>query len=383
MLDRSALAREINDLSEKLFTAQAFPELMSEQEWKRLVTHQLFLATIDEARASQNLAFWMGSLADVYPIEPLQQDYAVLAVDGSQVYPDKHIVGVGCYLLNAGGCLLKYGSTSKATLFSHPRVCVPEEDEEEQAFAPELVDLKREAYEFEVLLERALLWRLDNPNKPLVCLIDGSIVFWHLESKSPDLRNKFLGIYLDFLSSCKEHDIIIAGYLSLPKNKELVHLVQAGLCSYEAFAASGLVDLQKEYCSDLGKLTDTQLVQSFLPEGARTTLIASCANIVQAYPAVLKPYFFYLDVGKEVARVEVPAWIAQQPELVSLIARVCLDQSIKGQGYPVALAESHEQAVIKGPDRDFFYHLICKIGMEQSRRIMLSQKSLKKRTMAV
>ncbi len=383
MLDRSALAREINDVSEKLFTAQAFPNLMSEEEWRMLVTHQLFLATVDEARASQNLVSWDGSLADTYPVDPLTQDYAVLAVDGSQIYPDRHIIGVGCYLLNAGGCLLKYGSPSKATLFSHPRVRVPEGDEEEQAFAPELVDLTREAYEFEVLLEQALLWRLDNPGKPLVCLIDGSIVFWHLENKSPDLRNKFLSIYLDFLSSCKEHDIIIAGYLSLPKNRELVHVVQAGLCSYEAFSVSGLVGLQKQYCPDLSKLTDTQLVQSFLPEGSRTTLIASCANIVQAYPAVLKPHFFYLDVGQEVARVEVPAWIAQQPDVVNLIAQVCLDQSIKGQGYPVALAESHEQAVIKGPDRDFFYHLICKIGMEQNRRIGMSQKSLKKRSMAV
>lgn len=382
MLDRSALARDINLLGEKLFSSQATPMLMSADEWKRVVEHQLFLATLDEVRQSQNLISWVGSLADVYSIQPSLKNYNVLAVDGSQVYPDRHLAGVGCYLLNAGGCLLSYGQTSKATLFSYPRVCVPEEIDD-HAFATDLVDLKREAYEFEILLERAMLWQKKQGDTPLICLIDGSLVFWHLENKAPDVRDKFLSIYLDFLSKCKEHNIIIAGYLSLPKNKELVYLLQAGLCSYQAFASSGLVEIQKNYCPDLGLLTDAQLVQSFLPQHARTTLMSSCSNIVQAYPAVLKPHFFYLDVGKEVARVEVPAWIAEQQDLVNLIASVCIDQSIKGQGYPVALAESHEQAVIKSPDRDFFYHLICKIGVEQQRRIVLSQKSLKKRSMAV
>lgn len=383
MLDRSALAREINSLGEKLFSSQVSPNLMSQNEWKCIVEHQLFLATVDEARQQQNLISWYGSLGDIYSIEPSLKNYTVLAVDGSQVYPDRHLAGVECYLLNAGGCLLSYGSTSKATLFSQPRVCVPEDDVEQQAFATDLVDLKREAYEFEMLFERALSWQTLHGNAPLICLIDGSLVFWHLENKAPDVRDKFLSIYLDFLSRCKDANVIVAGYLSLPKNKELVYLVQAGLCSYQAFAASGLVELQKRYCPDLGMLTDAQLVKSFLPEYARTTLMASCANIVQAYPMVIKPHFFYLDVGKEVARVEVPAWIAQQPGLVNLIAQVCIDQSIKGQGYPVALAESHEQAVIKGPDRDFFYHLICKMGIEQRRRIGMSQKSLKKRSMGV
>jgi NurA-like 5'-3' nuclease len=109
----------------------------------------------------------------------------------------------------------------------------------------------------------------------------------------------------------------------------------------------------------------------------------SKAKIVEEYPDHLKPYFIYLDVGKEIARIEIPAWIAQQSEFVDSICSVVLDQSLKGNGYPVCLAEAHEQAVIKSPDRDFFNHLICKLGVEHKKRMYRSQKSIKKRTMGI
>ena len=97
----------------------------------------------------------------------------------------------------------------------------------------------------------------------------------------------------------------------------------------------------------------------------------------------LIPHFFYLHTGYEIARVEIPAWIASDDAAVSLVARMLLDQSIKGRGYPVVLAEAHEQAVVKGPDRDFFYQMITKLSIERKQRILLSQKSVKKRGIGI
>ena len=81
--------------------------------------------------------------------------------------------------------------------------------------------------------------------------------------------------------------------------------------------------------------------------------------------------------------MEIPAWIARDQELLDRISRLLLDQAHKGNGYPVVLAEAHEQAVVKGPDRDFFYHLIQKLGIEKQRRITISPKSLKKRGIGI
>jgi hypothetical protein len=63
--------------------------------------------------------------------------------------------------------------------------------------------------------------------------------------------------------------------------------------------------------------------------------------------------------------------------------QIIINQAQKGRGYPVCLAEAHEQAVVKGPDREFFYHMIQKIGYDYKQRINISQKSLKKRGIGI
>jgi len=130
-------------------------------------------------------------------------------------------------------------------------------------------------------------------------------------------------------------------------------------------------------------LIDAQLLRLFLKPNQRTTIFWSNSKIVQNYPHQLRPCFFYLHVGQEIVRIETLAWVAQNKECLDLICKIAIDQSLKGQGYPVVLAEAHEQAVVKGPDREFFYHLIQKVGIEQKRRFYISQKSLKKRGLGI
>jgi hypothetical protein len=85
-----------------------------------------------------------------------------------------------------------------------------------------------------------------------------------------------------------------------------------------------------------------------------------------------------VHVGAEIARLEFPAWIAQDCALVDKICAMALDQALKGNGYPVCLFEAHEQAVIKNYDREFFYLMIQKITNQSAGTYQVSKKSLKK-----
>ena len=102
----------------------------------------------------------------------------------------------------------------------------------------------------------------------------------------------------------------------------------------------------------LESATDGELLTYVLKPGQRTPLLMSMGDIAQAYPDDLRPWFTYLHVGSEVVRIEVPAWIAQDSALIDRICALCIDQCEKGQGYPVALAEAHAQAVVQSADRD-------------------------------
>ncbi|MDX9804055.1 MAG: DNA double-strand break repair nuclease NurA, partial [Dehalococcoidales bacterium] len=91
-------------------------------------------------------------------------------------------------------------------------------------------------------------------------------------------------------------------------------------------------------------------------------------------------HFYYIKAGQEIARVEIPQWVAKDAQLLDLSHSLVASQCEKGQGYPVALAEAHEQAVVTGADRENFYHLVddCLAGKKMP--VSISAKSLSKKT---
>ena len=86
-------------------------------------------------------------------------------------------------------------------------------------------------------------------------------------------------------------------------------------------------------------------------------MFGSSSKILNEYPEPQKTHFFYLHTGAEVARIELPAWASEDREMLSRVHALAYDQSRKGNGYPLALAEAHELAVIRVAERDAFFSL--------------------------
>jgi len=393
MLDRNKLAQEINSLAFKIFPDTVFSSDLAQNKWQEITSDPMFIQKIQAAQSSFLLPGWQGNLSDIFEIRNDLKEYSVLAVDGSQVYPDRNFSGASCFLINSGGCLLHYGQQSFAKFFSHPQVYLPEDIAQENkfVFSKDLVDLKREEIELQVLFEKFLFFSKEhNLNKvQCLCLTDGSLIFWPLDGKQPEVKQHFLEKYLYYLEQFYKNKILIAGFISFPKSKELVNLIKIGLCRFTVADCISCHSQYKEFpCKAVDCLIDTQIVKFFLTPNHddsfyRTTLFYSNSKIIQNYPDHLKPCFFYLDDGQEIVRIEIPAYVAFDNENLEFVCKVAVDQSLKGRGYPVCLAEAHEQAVVKGPDRDFFYHLIYKLGLEQNRRFFMSQKSIKKRGIGI
>jgi hypothetical protein len=53
-----------------------------------------------------------------------------------------------------------------------------------------------------------------------------------------------------------------------------------------------------------------------------------------------------------------PEWIGRNGDLVRFLHSALIDQVERGMGYPLALMEAHERAVINGADRQAFGILI-------------------------
>ncbi len=378
MLDRLTLAACLEQLSEKLFPDVANTVALAVETYRRIAVDPTFVQRARDAESSFLVPAWAGGLCDVQAYEPLRQ-YSVLAVDGSQVYPDRHISGAGCFLLNIGGARFRYSTQSSVALFSVPEVC-PFSDfgAKNEFISSEIVDLMRESRELACAAAEAR-HLVDTDS---VVLIDGTIIFWMLEGKTPEVSDRFIKEYVKYLGLLYEQGIPFAGYISMPKSREVMSLVKLGLCRFKVANCIPCYSVYDSFpCKAVDGLLDTHLMQELLEPGQRSTLFASASHIIAQYPDHLKPWFCYLHVGDEVVRLEVPAWVAHDEVLVARVCKIVLDQAEKGGGYPVVLAEAHEQAVVKTPDREFFYQLIAKIGMQRNRKMSASLKSITKRSM--
>jgi len=377
MLDREKLLKDVFSITSKLFPDLGNESDLAKEKWLEIIEDESFSEKSQAAQSSFLIPSWQGNLNDKFFIEDLIENYSVLSVDGSQIYPDRHISGAGCFLINTGGCMLRYGDKSSAKFFSEPKVFLHEEVIKEfEEFSRDIVDLKREELELKSIAERVI----DN----CCCLIDGSIIFWQLEAKQKKIKYYFLEKYFDCFEDLYKKRMLFAGYISMPKSRELINLIKLKLCRFDV---ADCIECYKNHsdfpCKKVDHMIDTSLLKNFLKEGERTTVFFSNSKIVDLYPEHLKPGFVYFNVGKEIVRLEFPKWISQDKKLVDSICSTALSQSKKGMGYPVCLAESHEQAVVKGADREFFYHILQKVGMDQDRRILLSQKAIKKRIIGV
>lgn len=371
MLNRAKLAQALNEIADSIFIDSTQERELLKKLWQQLCQDPLLQDKISRSNISWPMPSWHADIDNFLHITPHAKNYDLISVDGSQIYPDRHS-GVSCYLINIGEIVLRYGHREPVAFYAEPFVFSGEDDEELQP-STELINGKRQDLELRYGLERAR--QTKSADRPKLLLFDGSLIFWHLEAKDPMLKELFLSRYLHTLMQLWQEKIIFASYISSPKSREIMNVVRAYGCDFD--------ESKQERVAALSRFTDAGLLSMYLQEGQRTQVFKNHAKVSELYPDPVHPYFFYLHVGDEIGRIELPAYLALDDQQVDFIAATIYDQCKKGMGYPVALAEAHEQAVVKGPDRDFFYQLLNKMSIERNRQLLSSSKLMKKRGMGI
>ena len=372
MLNTLKIMQELERAIPDLFVEIADEQLLAKKIFAWLQEHPEAVNELKALKKPYPVPQWEGLLDGTIAVQRQLHPYAVIATDGSQIYPDKH-QGVPCYVLNSGTAQFVYTTDdAQVRLHSSPRIVTQQDDTN---ISEDMVNCRRAELEFEVGLLESKKLMSEHPDKPFTFLCDGSLIFWHLESKSKAIKERFLKRYIGLLDEFYAARVPIAGYISLPKSKELIALLRNCLThKIGPSAAEG---------ASLHTIVDTDIVGLFLQKDHRTEVFTHNSSLAKEYPEHLRPCFVYLHTDVEIARVEVPRWIAEDSRLFTTVLEIILDQSVKGNGYPIALSESHEQAVIKGHEREFFFRLLRKMNLNRSHKTYISQKSLKKRFVSV
>ncbi|WP_036485412.1 DNA double-strand break repair nuclease NurA [Myxosarcina sp. GI1] len=328
------------------------------------------------------------SLDSSIAIEPAPYSHSVFATDGSQISPSHHEIAY-CYLINVGQIALHYGQSLHPLLDSLPEVFYKTEDlyiaKQWGIRLEEWMSYRRTVSEAELLAEMACNWVLPpgcHQHIPNLAMLDGSLIYWFLDGLPGEAKDKILSPILAAWERLRATKIPLIGYISASRSLEGLNFLRIDSCAHkhpDCITYCG--DVEDKYpCQKVDSLRDATFWATRLQPGERSPLYRSSLRILDLYDEAQRVYFCYVNVGTEVARIEIPAWVAEDSELLDRSLSIMLAQVQKGYGYPVALAEAHNQAVVRGSDRARFFalleHQLIRSGL---RNIGTSYKEARKR----
>ena len=309
------------------------------------------------------------------PAAPPAQ-YTALATDGSQIPLDRHAVAP-CYLLNVGEIALHYGSgerprlTSQATLHYKDDE-VYQEGGEGVPLSDKIIANRR------LLAESAALAALiaENHDRHALALVDDPLILWTPQGESEAEQRKVIDDFCKMLEAARQCDTPIAGYVSRPGHKDVVGALRLTLCAEDCPHDA------KSPCAALAALTDAQLFAALLPSpGERSPVFGSASRVLSLYPPDQQIAFFYLNAGDEIARVEVPQWVADDerlagPDRTSSAAT----RPARGRATPWPCRRPTSGPSSAAPERDAFFRLVESAFVRESVPALTTRKALAKRT---
>ena len=300
-------------------------------------------------------------------------DFTVAAADGSHIDVDRHMAA-RCFLINTGLAILTYGYRPDALLTSQPTLYAADDElvisdpgsYRQQPIEDAVLGAKRTVEEMRALVKAV---KQLPPDLPTLALVDGSLIMLGLVGALNQdfvlrelVEEGFVRALEELEEMARSRALAVAGYVSLPGSAEVVSGIRAATCPYELEGGSYRCSFYgpgREPCdSCVGGVRDRDIFARTLEPGERSAMFATGSTAVEQYYMGTGVAFFYVHAGEEIGRVEVPSWVADRPDLLDLVHALVIDQCARGRGYPVALMEAHEQAVVTGADRRYFGEMV-------------------------
>lgn len=371
MLNLTKIAGQIPDISQHLKG-----EAAASKKRLELAYTLLSQAKIRQKELIKSQQQWRDRInfSSAIPVEPLDTridlnpapySHTVFATDGSQISPSHHEIAY-CYLINIGRVMLHYGQSLYPLLDSLPELFYKPEDlyisRKWGIRTEEWMGYRRTVSEISVLAEMACRWvnppgsHFDIPN---LAMVDGSLIYWFLDSLPTEARDRILPPILEAWDRLQAVNVPLMGYLSAARNSDALNFLRLQACPYPnpdcMTHCANITD--KLPCQVIEPLRDAAFWGIFLQPGERSALFRSSNRILDLY-GERRVYFCYVNVGTEIARIEMPEWVAENSTLLNQALSLMLAQVYKGYGYPIVLAEAHNQAVVRGGDRASFFALL-------------------------
>jgi len=309
-----------------------------------------------------------------FKIKKEPSEYIAIASDGSEV-PVNEDFFFPYYIINIGFVVLKYGKDHFFLADSTAKIYF-EENEIYEKVGDKNFPVRGELLSSKMLLEESkklgeLLKDFYVIDIPTLILFDGTLIQWEIKETSLIYKNNFIQDFQKFIQIAEQLKSPIAGYISGTHSRDIIEMIKIFLEMRNTKFNEQLLSIIK----------DRDLYEIILQKGERSAVFRSNAPILNLYRSPI--YFFFLNVGREVVRIEIPEFIANNKNLLETTCALILSQSDKGEGYPVVLREAHEQAVIKNPEKVFIEDLFIELLRKKGIELNYNYKYISKKTRSI
>ncbi len=279
----------------------------------------------------------------------LPDEASLIGVDGSQIVPDRHAAFV-YYLINIGAIIFHHGRATAPEPVAFPVLRYPEPDElNNLRFGDGAgVAVERDMAEIGRLAE--LAERVKQPDVPLLALMDQRLLYVPIGELGPKFKEEAIRSWQENMNRIRRAGGWLAGLIDRPGKSSVITLLR-GL----------MPDFNPDTPDDLGEwdgLVDAELFERLLAPGERSAVFVDLSHANERFAGVSRyneMCFFYLNTGDDghpnIARVDLPRWVGENPAAVQAVQALLLDQCRILGRYPYILARADEIAVVGRQDQ--------------------------------
>jgi hypothetical protein len=385
-LELSKVTTQVAQLGEQAAQRKRELDALAPQVRAILREHRDDEQLIELAQRATETKHWRGAIPIGEPLDLALDPPAhparlsVVAGDGSQIYPDAHGIAL-YYLINIGTIIFRHGSGQAPIVGTYPSVSSEAESQaDDDLISGPLVNARRDVGELTHIADQALA---ESATAQTVALTDGTLALWVQEKSIPqDEQDRVQRDYLQQLDRLRRARLPIGAFLSRPRSTNVTQLAYLATFEDREKALSYIVN---DRSTAFKGLRDATVLGALLQPGQRSALY----EVAPAWNTTYRDrghsiHFFYVNVGTaaspEIARVEVPVWIAQDQAAVGVLHATIVEQCKVSIGYPYVLARAHEIAVVTNAERAEFEKMIAtqltRHGLEAQPSEKAQQKTL-------
>lgn len=290
------------------------------------------------------------------PAAPLKA--TIIATDGSQIMPDRHASFL-YYLINVGGIIYFHGNGRPPGVFSEPEITYLGEDAlDDILFGSGAISVKRDLQEIGTLAEMIRLYQ-EEAVAPSLGIVDQRLLYWPIGGTEGS-GQQAIESWLKAMTKIRHSGALLAGYIDRPGKYTVVTLLQAlaaDLDDFERWRALGKGESTRG-------LNDVRIFNQLLQPGERSAVFVDISRTNERFGEDHPDNqicFFYLNPGRsgnQIARVDIPMWVARDSNAVATVHGLLYDQCRILGDYPYVLARADEMAVVGRQEKEELNFLI-------------------------